>query len=76
MVQIKEEEKSPEKELSEMEANNLSDIEFKAMVIRMVNSFRKYKETILKKQSEMKNTLKKYIVGWKQSIKPAIWETK
>ena len=33
--QIKAKEKSPETELNEMEANNLSDIEFKVMVIRI-----------------------------------------
>ena len=31
---MKEQEKSQEKELNEMEASNLSDIEFKVMVIR------------------------------------------
>ena len=34
--QIKAKEKSPETELNEMEANNLSDIEFKVMVIRVL----------------------------------------
>ena len=31
-LQVKENKKSPEKELNEIEANNLSDIEFKVMV--------------------------------------------
>ena len=36
MPQMKEQEKSPEKELNEMEANKLPDTEFKTMVIRML----------------------------------------
>ena len=54
---MKEEEKSPEKELNEVEASNLSDIEFKVMVIRMLNSMRKDIETIEKNQSEIKSTI-------------------
>ena len=34
--QMKEKEKSLEKELNELEANHLSDIEFQKMVIRML----------------------------------------
>ena len=34
--QMKEKEDSPEKELNEIEASNVSDIEFKVMVIRML----------------------------------------
>ena len=36
MPQIKEQEKSPEKELNEMEESKLPDTEFKTMVIRML----------------------------------------
>ena len=36
MPQMKEQEKFPEKELNEMEASNLPDIEFKTMIIRML----------------------------------------
>ena len=45
-----------------MEARNLSDTEFKVMVIRMFNIMKKDKENIKKDQSEMKNTMPK-IVG-------------
>ena len=34
-VQIKEHIKTPEKELNKMEISNLSDVEFKTLVIRM-----------------------------------------
>ena len=41
----KEKEEYPEKELSEIEANNLSDIEFNVMVIRMLKELSEnYKE--------------------------------
>ena len=36
MAQMKEENKTPEKELNKMEISNLSDAEFKTLVIRML----------------------------------------
>ena len=36
MTQMKEEEKSPEKELNKMETGNRPDVEFKTLVIRML----------------------------------------
>ena len=48
MAQMKEQVKTPEKELNEMEINNLSDAEFKSLVIRM-----------LKELSEDLNSIKK-----------------
>ena len=40
-----------------MEASNLPDIKFKAMVIRMPDSIKRDKETIKNNQSEIKNTI-------------------
>ena len=40
MPQMKEQEKSPEKELNEMEATEIPDVEFKTMVIRMLKDHR------------------------------------
>ena len=37
MAQMKEQIKTPEKELNEMEISNLSDVEFKTLVIRIPN---------------------------------------
>ena len=61
---MKEQEKSPEKELNIMEASKLPDTQFKTMVIRMLkklsenfDSIKKDMETIKKNQSEMKNIL-------------------
>ena len=36
MAQMKEQIKTPEKELNKMEISNLSDVEFKTLVIRML----------------------------------------
>ena len=40
MSQMKEQSKTPEKELNKMEISNLLDAEFKALVIRMFNELR------------------------------------
>ena len=40
MAQLKEQNKTPEKELNEIEISNLSDIEFKTLVIRMLKKLR------------------------------------
>ena len=54
--QMKEPENSP-KELDEMEASNLSDREFRVMIIRILNSMKKDIEIIVKDQSEIKNAI-------------------
>ena len=36
MAQMKEQNKTPEKELNKMEISNLSDVEFKTLLIRML----------------------------------------
>ena len=41
MSQPKEQEKSPQRELNEMEPRKLPDAEFQTMVIRMLNSMKK-----------------------------------
>lgn len=46
MFQMKEKEKILEKILTETEANNLSDKEFKATAIKMLNELRKRSENI------------------------------
>ena len=57
MCQIKKQEKSAGKEQKEMEASNLTDTEFKVMIIRMLNSMKKDIETIKKGQSEIKKAI-------------------
>ena len=54
---MKEQIKTPEKELNEMEISNLSDAEFKTLVIRMLKELSEYLSGIKKTQQEMKNNL-------------------
>ena len=49
MPQMQEQEKSPEKELNETEAINLSDIEFKVIIIRMLNNVKIKEIDIIKR---------------------------
>ena len=59
--QIKEQENPPEEELSEMEASNLSDIEFRVMIIRILNSMKKRHTNHKKDQSEVKNAISEIV---------------
>ena len=54
--QIKEHDNLPE-ELDEKETSNLSNREFRVMIIRILNSMTKDKEIIKKDQSEIKNAI-------------------
>ena len=56
MVQMKEQNKTPEKELNKMKISNLLDAEFKTLVIRMLKELR-YFNSIKKAHSAMKVTL-------------------
>ena len=57
MVQMEVQIKSPEKELNEMETSNLSDAEFKTLVIRMLKELSEDLNSIKKIQSESKDIL-------------------
>ena len=57
VAQMKGQIKTPEKELNEMEISNLSDAEFKKLVIRMLEELSGYLNSIKKTQSEMKNKI-------------------
>ena len=48
IAQMKEQNKSPEKELNKMEISNLSDAEFKTLVIRMLKELSKNLNSIKK----------------------------
>ena len=56
MAQLKEQIKTSEKELNKMEISNLSDAEFKTLVIRMLKELSEDLNSIKKIQSEMKDT--------------------
>ena len=57
MAQTKEEIKTPEKELNKREISNLSDAEFRTLVIRMLKELSEDFCSINKIQSEMKDIL-------------------
>ena len=56
MAQMKEHIKTPEKELNKMEISNLSDAEFKTLVIRMLKELSEDLNSIKSTQSETKDT--------------------
>ena len=57
MAQMKEQIKTPEKELIKMEISNQSDAEFKTLVIRMLKELSEDLNSIKKIQPETKDTL-------------------
>ena len=59
MAQMKEQIKTPERELNEMEISNLSYAEFKTLIIRMLKELSEDLNSIKKIQSEMKDNLVK-----------------
>ena len=66
MAEMKEQNKTPEKELHKMEINNLSDSEFKTLVIRMLKELTEYSNQIKKTQEDMKvilSEIKKNLQG-------------
>ena len=81
MAQMKEQSKTSEKELNEMEISNLSDAEFKTLFIRMLKELSEDLSSMKKTQSETKDTLieiktmyKETTVEWmKLRIKSMFW---
>ena len=63
MAQMKEQIKTPEKELSNKEIANLNDAEFKTLVIRMLTELVVYGGKIEEKMKAMKSEIKKNIQG-------------
>ena len=57
MAQMKEQMKTPKIELNKMVMNNLSDAEFKTLVIRMLKDLSEDLDSIKKIQSEAKDIL-------------------
>ena len=57
MAQMKEQIKTPEKELNKMEISNLSDAEFKTLFIRMLKELSEDLNSIKKIQSKTKDIL-------------------
>ena len=57
MVQMKEQNKTPEKELNEMKINNLLDAELKTLVIKMLSELRENFSSIKKGMEIIKKNL-------------------
>ena len=57
MAQVKEQIKTPKKELNKREISHLSDAEFKTLLIRLLRELSEDLNSIKKIQSEMKDTL-------------------
>ena len=63
MTQMREQIKTPEKQLSDKEIANLSDAEFKTLVIRMLTEMIEYRCKIEEKVKAMKSEIKENIQG-------------
>ena len=63
MAQMKEQVKAPEKELSEEELANLSDAQFKTLVIRVLTELVEYGHKIEEKVKAMKSEIKENVQG-------------
>ena len=55
MYQMKEQGKTPEKQLSEMETGNLLEKEFRIIIVKMIQDLRKRMEAKIKKMQERFN---------------------
>ena len=73
MAQIKEQIKTPEKELSDEEIDNLSDAEFKSLVIRMLTEIVEYGRKIEEEVKVMQSEINKYFtlceIYWEPTVK-------
>ena len=52
---MKEQDKTPEKQLNEVEIGNLPEKEFRIMIVKMIQDLRKRKEAKIEKMQEMFN---------------------
>ena len=50
---MKEQDKTPEKQLNEVEIGNLSENEFRIMIVKMIQDLRKRMEAKIQKMQEM-----------------------
>ena len=53
MSQMKEQDKTPEKQLNEVEIGNISEKEFRIMIVKMVQDLGKRREAKIEKMKEM-----------------------
>ena len=65
MAQINKQIKAPEKELSDKEIDNLSDAEFKTLVIRMLTELIELHHKMKEEMKAIQNAIKQNIQGTK-----------
>ena len=53
MYQMKEQDKTPEKQLNEVEIGNLPEKEFRIMIVKMIQDLGKRVEAMIEKMQEM-----------------------
>ena len=53
MYQMKEQEKTPEKQLNEVKIGNIPEKEFRIMIVKMIQDLRKTMEAKIEKMQEM-----------------------
>ena len=63
MAQMKQQIKTPEKQLSDEEIANLSDAEFKTLIIRMLTEMIKYRCKIEEEVKALQSEVKKNVQG-------------
>ena len=63
MPQMKEQIKTPEKELSDKKIANLSDAEFKTLVIRMLTEMTEYRHKIEEEVKAIQSVMRKNMQG-------------
>ena len=69
MAQMKEQSKTPEKELSAEEIANLSDEEFKILVIKMLTELTEFGRKMTKQMKDTQSEIKQNIPGTKSEGK-------
>ena len=73
MAQMKEQIKTPEKEVSDEEMANLSDAEFKTLVIRMLTELIELSHKMKEEMKAIQSEIKENIQGRKPGLKSTIW---
>ena len=63
MARMKEQIKIPEKELNEIELTNLTDAEFKTLVIRMLTEMTEYRHKIEEEVKTIQSVMRKNMQG-------------
>ena len=72
MAQMKEQNKIPEKELNKMKITNLSDAEFKTLMMKMLKELFEYGKNIREEMKVTLSEIKKNVQGTVEKIKPRI----